>query len=963
MSTTAIFTVTLAPASASVVTVNYATQDGTAKAGTNYTATSGTLTFQPGDTTKTVSVVVADIGTNQPTEAFTLVLTTPSGATLGKASGTCTITGSEGTGTITVWGPLIDNGLITNAYQFQAGRGDYFHANSGTTEGQFIMINAAYLAYNTLSPLTSDSTSQNSATFYLNLAAQMLDAMGNGTTSTPILRQPIPTNPDTICLLHWLFAAKGPVPLQAYNLTYLATLTNGTLTIPVSDSTSHAADTFNVWQIYPAASTLLYASPYSPVIGGGGITITSSMWTFDSNNNVIITPPAGTAAGSYNIVYGYGNAATLPQGDAYEAYPVWTAIPDGYAACAPDTFRWFDQAINNAIAYDTRAGNSTKWTQLRDAMRMTSVNGQNLTDLRQVFEPLPGIGVFDPNDRSGMFCYSNRTGALPPSDPTLNQAWTGYNFFSLDTTSPVGAGLGDIICTVPTTGTTGEQVQLGRGISDSWRAQILAADGTSIIQEPDQYLYVECSCSVVPTGAEVFEVFVSSTSEYENATRWYCNIGAYANFVATPTASGNVITFLVPQSDLKNKNGSNTPIPLGTTILNFGFNSEIEEPHSFRIRAMRIVSGPSQAWVQANLAEAAGGYGTLPYFPGAMPFAVNADLINQQFVGYNGNPFHGYQGPDYWLDRVNEAVTVHGTLTSADLPCAQITAHGASLGGGMTYPISLTNANGVAKPTHLLLMEQQVRFLADAQTAYNVHGGQLGPFAHTFVLNTPARFNIGSPPINTWVYTNDDPNTQWIGYQCRPVEALCNAAYQTYSTTQSTNQAQDVYNMCLSIATTWLTWLNNYWPNLDGIAYDDPVLGNITLKGMPTNYPDPTISAPTTTYDEPHGPSLILRACMWLKLINVNSTTNTLCDALMTRCWDYMETQYQLTGDMQYTWSPIPSEHNWYGFWHGEIITTIARLATVGSSILPAGIPLATLQLRLNQTESWLLNTGVVTSG
>ena len=56
--TTATFTVTLSPASGSTVSVNFATSDNTALAGTNYNATSGTLTFAPSVTTKTVSVTV-----------------------------------------------------------------------------------------------------------------------------------------------------------------------------------------------------------------------------------------------------------------------------------------------------------------------------------------------------------------------------------------------------------------------------------------------------------------------------------------------------------------------------------------------------------------------------------------------------------------------------------------------------------------------------------------------------------------------------------------------------------------------------------------------------------------------------------------------------------------------------------------------------------------------------------------
>src|SRR5262249_12674063 len=55
----AVFTVTLSPGSGQVVTVNYATADGTATlAGNDYQAASGTLSFSPGTTTQTVTAVV-----------------------------------------------------------------------------------------------------------------------------------------------------------------------------------------------------------------------------------------------------------------------------------------------------------------------------------------------------------------------------------------------------------------------------------------------------------------------------------------------------------------------------------------------------------------------------------------------------------------------------------------------------------------------------------------------------------------------------------------------------------------------------------------------------------------------------------------------------------------------------------------------------------------------------------------
>src|SRR5262249_17460063 len=50
------FTVSLSAASTSTVTVNYATANGTASAGSDYLATSGTLTFAPGQTQQTITV-------------------------------------------------------------------------------------------------------------------------------------------------------------------------------------------------------------------------------------------------------------------------------------------------------------------------------------------------------------------------------------------------------------------------------------------------------------------------------------------------------------------------------------------------------------------------------------------------------------------------------------------------------------------------------------------------------------------------------------------------------------------------------------------------------------------------------------------------------------------------------------------------------------------------------------------
>ena len=47
-------TVTLSKASTETITVHYSTADGTAKAGSDYSATSGTVTFAPGQTSQEI---------------------------------------------------------------------------------------------------------------------------------------------------------------------------------------------------------------------------------------------------------------------------------------------------------------------------------------------------------------------------------------------------------------------------------------------------------------------------------------------------------------------------------------------------------------------------------------------------------------------------------------------------------------------------------------------------------------------------------------------------------------------------------------------------------------------------------------------------------------------------------------------------------------------------------------------
>ena len=89
-------------------TVDYRTKDGTAMVGSDYTLTSGTLTFAPGEEEKTVSVPIADDTVEDSGETLTLVLSNASGAGFAsfgrEAVGTIWNTETAATGAPTISG-------------------------------------------------------------------------------------------------------------------------------------------------------------------------------------------------------------------------------------------------------------------------------------------------------------------------------------------------------------------------------------------------------------------------------------------------------------------------------------------------------------------------------------------------------------------------------------------------------------------------------------------------------------------------------------------------------------------------------------------------------------------------------------------------------------------------------------------------------------------------------------------
>lgn len=100
--TTATFTVTLSAASGQAVAVNYATANSSAVASNDYTAQTGTLTFAPGEKTKTVAISVLGDTLDEANESFLVNLSSATNASLADGKGIATITDNDAAPTLAI---------------------------------------------------------------------------------------------------------------------------------------------------------------------------------------------------------------------------------------------------------------------------------------------------------------------------------------------------------------------------------------------------------------------------------------------------------------------------------------------------------------------------------------------------------------------------------------------------------------------------------------------------------------------------------------------------------------------------------------------------------------------------------------------------------------------------------------------------------------------------------------------
>ncbi len=165
----ATFTITLSAASNQPVTVAYATANGTATAGSDYQAASGTLTFAPGETSKTVTVLVNGDRLAEPNETFFVNLNSPTNATIADGQGVGTIFDDE---------PRISISDVTK-YEGKKGQNTSFTFT--------VTLSAAYDQAVTMSFKTTDGTATTSDKDYVAKTGTLTFAPGETTKTITIV--------------------------------------------------------------------------------------------------------------------------------------------------------------------------------------------------------------------------------------------------------------------------------------------------------------------------------------------------------------------------------------------------------------------------------------------------------------------------------------------------------------------------------------------------------------------------------------------------------------------------------------------------------------------------------------------------------------------------------------------------------------------------------------------------------
>jgi hypothetical protein len=202
-SASAVFTVTLSGAASGPVSVNFAANSGTAGSGVDFTATSGTLVFAPGETSQTISVPIATDSLDEDDEQFGVTLSNVSGAIIIDGSAVGTIVDDDASPQLTIQDVSRSEGQRGNVnftfnVSLSAASGRWVSVNFATANGTATTGDSDYFPTSgtvwfapgqttatIVVTVRGDKRKEANETFFVNLSgasgATIADGQGQGT--------------------------------------------------------------------------------------------------------------------------------------------------------------------------------------------------------------------------------------------------------------------------------------------------------------------------------------------------------------------------------------------------------------------------------------------------------------------------------------------------------------------------------------------------------------------------------------------------------------------------------------------------------------------------------------------------------------------------------------------------------------------------------------------------------------
>ncbi|HEY9850582.1 MAG TPA: Calx-beta domain-containing protein [Leptolyngbyaceae cyanobacterium] len=431
--TTANFTVNLSNPTDIPITVNYSTANGTANSPTDYTAATGTLTFDNlSGTSQNIVVNITRDDIYEPDETFTVNLTN-TGASNATASATGTITNDDSL-------PQISIGDVTVT-----------EGNSSTTKATFTV------------KLSNPSTQ----------AVTVNYATSNGTATT---------------------ADSDYTPILSTPITFAAGETEKTIDILVNgDTTFETDETFNVNLTGASNATI------SDATGLGTITNDDIQPTISIDDVTVTEGNSGTTTATFTVTLSTASTETVTvnyataDGTAKATDSDYTSIPTNSVTFAPgETKKTIDVAITGDTIFEA---NETFNINLSGANNATIADNQ-------------GLGTITNDD----------------TQPTIS--------------------INDVSVAEGNSGTTKATftVKLSNASSETVTVNYATADGTATIADSD-YTAIPSTTLTLAAGEteKTIDVFVNSDTKFETDETFNVNLtGANNATIADATGVGTI---------------------------------------------------------------------------------------------------------------------------------------------------------------------------------------------------------------------------------------------------------------------------------------------------------------------------------------------------------------------------------------------------------------------------------------